>query len=107
MLRDVNAHGLRAPKLTIADGHLGIWGAIATIDPTSQEQRCWNHKLRNVLDLVPRKRQAEAKALLQHLAAAETQRAATMVRDTFARTDGRQFPKAVACLERDWERMVA
>ena len=107
VLRDLNARGRRAPKLTIADGHLGIWGAISTIYPTSQEQRCWHHKLRNVLDLVPRKRQAEAKALLQHLAAAETQRAATMVRDTFARTDGRQFPKAVACLERDWERMVA
>ena len=107
VLRDVNARGLRAPKLTIADGHLGIWGALATIYPTSQEQRCWNHKLRNVLDLVPRKRQAEAKALLQQLAAAKTQRAATMVRDTFARTYGRQLPKAVACLERDWERMVA
>ncbi len=107
VLRDLKARGLCAPKLTIADGHLGIWGAIATIYPTSQEQRCWNHKLRNVLDLVPRKRQAEVKALLQQIASAATQRAATTLRDTFARTYGRLVPKAVACLERDWDRMVA
>lgn len=107
VLRDLKARGLRAPKLTIADGHLGIWGAIATIYPTSAEQRCWNHKLRNVLDLIPRKRQAEVKAHLQDIASATTQHAATTLRDTFARTYERLFPKAVACLERDWERMVA
>lgn len=107
VLRDLKARGLRAPKLTIADGHLGIWGAIATIYPTSGEQRCWNHKLRNVLDAVPRKRQAEVKAQLQQIASAETQRAATALRTTFARAYGRLFPKAVACLERDWDRLVA
>jgi transposase-like protein len=107
VLRDLKARGLRAPKLTIADGHLGIWGAITAIYPTSAEQRCWNHKLRNVLDLIPQKRQAEVKALLQAIVNAETQRAATTGRDTFARTYGRAFPKAVACLARDWERMIA
>lgn len=107
VLRDLKARGLRAPKLIIADGHFGIWGAGATIYPTSDEQRCWNHKLRNVLDAVSKKRQAEVKAQLQAIAHAETLRAATTLRDTFARTYGRVFPKAVACLERDWERLVA
>ena len=107
VLRDLKARSLGAPKLTIADGHLGIWGALATIYPTSGEQRCWNHKMRNVLDAVPRKRQAEVTAQLQAIAHAETLRAATTLRDTFARTYRGLVPKAVACLERDWERLVA
>lgn len=73
VLRDLKARGLRAPNLTIADGHLGIWGALAAIYPTS----------------------------------AETLRQATKLRDAFARTYRRVFPKAVACLERDWDRLVA
>jgi len=105
-LRDLKARGLCAPKLTIADGHLGIWGALAAIYPTSAEQRCWNHKMRNVLDTVPRKRQAEVTVQLQQIANAETLREATKLRDAFGRTYRREFPKAVACLERDWDRLV-
>lgn len=107
VLRDLKARGLCAPKLTIADGHLGLWGGLAAIYPASAEQRCWNHKMRNVLDLVPKKRQAEVTVQLQQIAAAETQRAAVRLRDTFARTYRRVFPKAVECLERDWDRLVA
>ena len=107
VLRDLKRRGLRAPKLTIADGHLGIWSALAQIYPESAEQRCWNHKLRNVLDTVPRKHQAEVKAALQSIAGAETDDEATARRETFARTYRRSHPKAVERLERDWERMVA
>jgi transposase-like protein len=74
MLRDLKARGLRAPKLTIADGHLGIWAALGSVYPTSAEQRCWNHKLRNVLDVVSKKRQPEVKLKLQEIAAAETRK---------------------------------
>jgi transposase-like protein len=107
MLRDLKRRGLRAPKLTIADGHLGIWSALATIYPESAEQRCWNHKLRNVLDTVPRKHQAEVKAALQAIANADTAREATALRDTFTRTYRRAHPKAVERLAHDWERMIA
>ena len=107
VLRDLKRRGLRAPKLTIADGHLGIWGGLAAIYPESAEQRCWNHKLRNVLDTVPKKHQEEVKVALQAIANAGTEREATARRDRFARTYGRAHPKAVACLLSDWERMVA
>lgn len=107
VLRDLKRRGLRAPKLTIADGHLGIWSALAAVYPESAEQRCWNHKLRNVLDTVPKKHQPEVKAALQELANADTARAATARRATFARTYRRRHPKAVERLERDWERMIA
>ena len=107
VLRDLKRRGLRAPKLTIADGHLGIWSALAQVYPESAEQRCWNHKLRNVLDTVPQKHQAEVKAALQAIASADTGREAMALRDRFARTYGRAHPKAVARLTHDWARMVA
>lgn len=106
-LRDLKRRGLRAPKLTTADGHLGIWSALAAVYPESAEQRCWNHKLRNVLDTVPKKHQAEVKAAVQAIASAETLREATTLRDAFARTYRRAHPKAVERLAADWDRMVA
>lgn len=107
VLRDLKRRGLRAPQLTIADGHLGIWSALAQIYPESAEQRCWNHKLRNVLDTVPQKHQTEVKAALQAIAGADTVADATARRDRFAQTYGRAHPKAVARLAHDWARMVA
>jgi transposase-like protein len=107
VLRDLKRRGLSAPKLTIADGHLGIWSGLAQIYPESAEQRCWNHKLRNVLDTVPRKHQAAVKIALQAIAGAETVQAATALRDRFARTYRRAHPKAVERLHDDWARMTA
>src|SRR2546422_6287758 len=45
LLRDLKARGLRAPRLVIADGHLGIWGAVTSVFPEVDEQRCWNHRI--------------------------------------------------------------
>lgn len=106
VLRDLKARGLRAPKLTMADGHLGIWGALAQVYPTSAEQRCWNHKLRNVLDAVPEKAQSDVKTALQRIAGAPTRTEAERLKRTFRQTYGTRCPKAVERLERDWERMV-
>jgi transposase-like protein len=80
VLRDLKARGLVAPRLTIADGHLGIWGALAEIYPASAEQRCWNHKMMNVLDQVPRKEQAKVKAWLRKMMYAETRAACEAAR---------------------------
>jgi transposase-like protein len=64
LLPDLKRRGLRAPKLVIGDGHLGIWEALTAIFPEAAEQRCWNHRIVNVLDKLPRTRQAEARSLL-------------------------------------------
>ena len=106
ILRDLRRRGLKAPRLVVADGHLGIWAALAEIDPESEEQRCWNHKVVNVLDQIPRRLQTEAKDLLRRIAYAETQAEAERLRDRFAQRYGKAHPKAVATLQRDWERMV-
>jgi len=106
LLRDMKARGLRAPKLTIADGHLGIWSALGSVYPTSAEQRCWNHKLRNVLDVVSKQRQGEVKLKLQEMASAHTRKNCEALKHAFTKAYARAFPKAVERLEREWDRMV-
>jgi transposase-like protein len=107
VLRDLKAHGLVSPKLTIADGHLGIWGALGAVYPSSLEQRCWNHKLRNVLDVVALKHQPAVRARLQQIAAAESKVQAERMRRDFRKSYECVHPKAVERLERDWERMIS
>jgi hypothetical protein len=71
------------------------------------EQRCWNHKILNVLDTLPKKLQGEARALLCRIPDAPTRREAEALRQEFRSRYGRQHPAAVGTLERDWDRLVA
>jgi transposase-like protein len=106
VLRDLRTRGLKPWRCTIADGHLGIWAALAEQQPTAAEQRCWNHKIINVLDAIPTKHQAEATTLLTTMPYAETRRACERVRDQFSRQYRAVAPKAVDRLHADWERLV-
>ena len=106
VLRDLRERGLRAPRLLVADGCAGVWAAAAEIWPETAEQRCWNHKITNVLDQLPRALQPEGLEMLRRIAYAPTRAEALRMRKAFARRFGRAHPKAVAILERDWERMV-
>ena len=71
VLRDLRDRGLNCPRLVAGDGHLGIWGALRNVWPQAGEQRCWNHKIINVLDKLP-KRQYEQGRLLRNIPYAET-----------------------------------
>ena len=64
-MRDLKARGIEAPRLLMADGNAAIWGAVRQVWPEAGEQRCWNHKMRNVLDRLPQREQSEAKDLLR------------------------------------------
>jgi transposase-like protein len=107
LLRDLRARGMSAPQLVIADGHLGIWAALSEIFPQAAQQRCWNHKLVNVLDALPKRKQAEARERLRRIPYAPTRREAERLRDEFRSLYSKDHLKAVETLERDWERMVA
>jgi transposase-like protein len=72
VLRDLKQRGMNCPRLVIGDGHLGLWGALANVYPAAQEQRCWNHRLVNVLDRVPKKDQPAASKLLKLIPYAPT-----------------------------------
>ena len=107
VLRDLKARGIEAPRLLMADGNAAIWGAVRQVWPEAGEQRCWNHKMRNVLDRLPQREQSEAKDLLRAVVYAPSRAEAVRAREAFARRYRPWHPKAVDVLEDDWERMVA
>ena len=108
VLRDLKARGIEAPRLLMADGNAAIWGAVRQVWPEAGEQRCWNHKMRNVLDRLPQREQSEAKDLLSGRGLrTEPGRGREGSREVFARRYRPWYPKAVDVLEDDWERMVA
>lgn len=106
VLRDLRTRGLKPWRCTIADGHLGIWAALAEQQPVAAEQRCWNHRLVNVLDAIPKAHQAEASAWLKTLPYAETRVECERRRDQFSRRYRALAPKAVERLHHDWERLI-
>jgi len=106
LFRDLKARGIADPRLLMADGNPAIWAAARQVWPKAAEQRCWNHKMRNVLDRLPKREQAEAKELLRAVAYAPSRAAALKAREAFKKRYGMWHPKAVATLEEDWERMV-
>ncbi len=83
VFRDLMARGLGEPRLLVADGNPGIWAAAAQVWPGAEEQRCWNHKMRNVLDRLPKREQDEAKKLLRDILYAPSQAEALEAREAF------------------------
>jgi putative transposase len=106
VLRDLIGRGLRVGKLTIADGHLGIWSALGELHAEGKEQRCWNHKIRNVLDCFPKRIRAEAAEHLTRIPYAETQAECESLRDIFVERYRKDYSKATEKLLSDWDRMV-
>jgi putative transposase len=106
VLRDLRVRGLKPWRCTIADGHLGIWAALAEQQPRAAEQRCWNHRITNVLDAVPTKHQAQARTLLCAMPYAESQTACEALRAQFGKRYHQLAPKAVERLDHDWERLI-
>ena len=107
VLRDLRARGLGVPKLLVADGHLGIWAAARQVWPEAAEQRCWNHRMVNVLDRLPKREQKGARKLLRTVVYAESRGEAEEARDLFRDRYGDAHPKAVGTLAGDWERMTS
>ena len=106
-IRHMAAQRIPDPRLLMADGNAAIWGAVRQVWPEAGEQRCWNHKMRNVLDRLPQREQSEAKDLLRAVVYAPRRSEALKAREAFARRYRPGYPKAVDVLEDDWERVVA
>jgi len=107
VLRDLRARGLRPWRATVADGHLGIWAALGEIYPEGEEQRCWNHRLMNVIDQLPKKVWPGAKGLRRTIPYAQSQWECERLRDQFVERYARLYSKAGETLCRDWQRMVS
>lgn len=108
LLLDVKARGLVIePKLAIGDGALGFWKALRQVYPSTREQRCWVHKTANVLDKLPKRLQPEAKQKLHDIWMADTRAHANEAFDLFLKTYEAKYPKAVECLKKDREVLLA
>lgn len=106
LLLNLKARGLTAPVLAIGDGAMGFWGALEEIYPSTQQQRCWVHKTRNVLNALPKSGQPKAKQALHEIWGAETKAAAGRAFDVFLTTYEAKYPKATACLAKDREALL-
>jgi transposase-like protein len=107
VLRDLRSRGLQAPLLAVGDGVLGLWAALDEVFPTTEHQRCWNHKVLNVQAKLPKRLQAEARHRLREMAYAGTQEACEELRDRYvADLLAADQRSAAETLLRDWERFV-
>ena len=108
LLIDIKQRGLGiAPGLAVGDGALGFWNAIEEAFPSTRHQRCWVHKTANVLNKVALSVQVNMKADLREIYGAPTRAAAEVAIDVFAEKYGAKYHKAVVCLTKDRETLLA
>jgi putative transposase len=108
VLLDLKHRGLTvSPRLAVGDGAMGFWAALAKVFPQTRTQRCWVHKTVNVLNNLPKSAQPKAKKALQEIWMAETRENAYVAFDHFVATYGAKYPKAVECLEKDRDELLA
>lgn len=105
LLRDLKRRGMKAPKLAMADGALGFWAALRQVFPEAEEQRCWVHKIANVLDKLPKRLQPKAKEQLHEIMRAPDYQTALDELARFRRTFEDKYPKAVETLTKDQDKM--
>ncbi len=106
VLRDLKRRGMRAPALAICDGALGFWAAVREVWPEFREQRCWVHRIANVLDQLPTRLQPQAKRALHELRSAERRASCEATMQRFAQDSEAKYPKAVTALFEDVPRLL-
>jgi len=106
LLRDLRRRGMGAPVVMVGDGALGRWRALREVFPATREQRCWVHVVRNVLGALPRSVQAGARRALNEIILAEDRTHAERAIDAFAADYGVKWPKAVAKVTGETERLL-
>ncbi|MCZ7649498.1 MAG: IS256 family transposase [Planctomycetota bacterium] len=108
VLTDLKARGLKnGPDLAIGDGALGFWAALPKAFAKCRVQRCWVHKTMNVLNGLPKKLQPSAKEKLHQIWMAQTRKDAQAAFDAFVATYQAKHPKAVECLLKDQDALLA
>ena len=107
VLRDLKRRGMGCPRLVIGDGHLGIWGALRNVYPQAEEQRCWNHRIVNLLAKLPKRVHKPALLILRQIPYAQTREEAQRLKKVFQHwCRQRGLTLAAELIEQDWDRMV-
>jgi len=108
VLQNLKNRGLQnGPKLAVGDGALGFWGALTEVYGKTRHQRCWFHKMGNVLDKLPKSLQAKAKSELQEIWMSATREAAYKAFDDFVKIYEAKHQKATDCLLKDKGELLA
>ena len=108
VLQDLRNRSLnKSPKLAIGDGALGFWKALAKVYPDTRGQRCWVHKIANVLNKLPKSVQPKVKESMQDIWMAETRKEAYAAFDSTVKRFGDKYQRAMNCLEKDKDAMLA
>ena len=107
-LLDLTQRGLMvSPELAVVDGGLGFWKALEKVWPQTRQQRCWVHKTANVMEKLPKPMQPKVKEVLHSIWGAETREAAEKAYDYCLERFNAKYPKAMTCLEKDRQSMLA
>jgi transposase-like protein len=106
LLRDLKARGMQAPVVAVGDGALGFWAALREVFPETREERCWVHKIANVLDKLPKSLQPRAKAALHEMMNAPTKKECEKLVGEFAAEYEAKYPKAAKTLETESEKLM-
>jgi putative transposase len=107
LLRDAKRRGMSAPVLAVGDGAPGSWKAVREVFPQTREQRCWLHKIANVLNALPKSAQPGGKAALAEIYPAQDKYHSAAAARTFAAEYGVKWPKAAAKITDDLEVLLA
>jgi transposase-like protein len=106
VLRGLKRRGMSEPALAVGDGALGFWSAASEVWRYTKQQRCWLHKMRNILDKLPKRERDEAAKSLRAIYMSKTKEEARSKAQTLARSWKGLFDKAAECLLDDLERML-
>lgn len=98
VLRSLRDRGMQAPVLAVGDGALGFWAALPEIWPQTKGQRCWFHKMGNVLNKLPRTERKEATLRLRAVYLAGSRSAAERLAHELVSEWQNSYPKAATCL---------
>jgi putative transposase len=99
ILLDLKKRGLSTgPSLATGDGSLGFWNALTKEFPKTRHQRCWVHRMANVLDKMAKSIQSQAKRNIQEIYMSPTKADALKAFDNFISFYEHKYPKAVECL---------
>ena len=107
LLLELKARGMNEPALAIADGGLGFWAALPEVFGQTQEQLCWLHKMRNILNKLPKSEQKEATQRLRAIYLAEDKaEAERLTRLLINEWQPAGYEAAAECLHKAQERLL-
>ena len=105
LLRDLKKRGVLWIGLTVADGIVGVWKSLREVFPGSRQQRCWIHKMRNILDKVPKRAEDEIREELRAMYYARKEKDALRLKAEFIQKYQSLYPRAVESLKEAGDRL--